>query len=170
MVHSTRNYYPLSNPGQLARAQPRRGSGGGGWSNCWSGSGGGGGGGGRSSGRSGVGRIGAKLLLVPRAHLLDRTAAARSPGSRYGRLNVLWPLRADHSWNYPHRGALHYQSELSQAHHSWNYPLPSIFKTIFCLNIFPRDREWSKQSSQSTNTTTPSCSSGHTQRYIYIKT
>ena len=31
-----------------------------------------------------------------------RTAAARSPGSRYGRLNVLWPLRANHSWNYPY--------------------------------------------------------------------
>jgi len=30
-----------------------------------------------------------------------RTAAARSPGSRYGRLNVLWPLRVNHSWNYP---------------------------------------------------------------------
>jgi hypothetical protein len=27
-----------------------------------------------------------------------RTAAARSPGSRYGRLNVLWPLRVNHSW------------------------------------------------------------------------
>ena len=30
-----------------------------------------------------------------------RTAAARSPGSRYGRLNVLSPLRANHSWTYP---------------------------------------------------------------------
>jgi hypothetical protein len=30
-----------------------------------------------------------------------RTAAARSPGSRYGRLNVLWPFRVNHSWTYP---------------------------------------------------------------------
>ena len=30
-----------------------------------------------------------------------RTAAARSLVSRYGRLNVLWPLRAHHSWTYP---------------------------------------------------------------------
>ena len=30
-----------------------------------------------------------------------RTAAARSLVSRYGRLNVLWPLRANHSWTYP---------------------------------------------------------------------
>ena len=30
-----------------------------------------------------------------------RTAVTRSPGSRYGRSNVLWPLRANHSWNYP---------------------------------------------------------------------
>jgi hypothetical protein len=67
-----------------------------------------------------------------------RTAAARSPGSRYGRLNVLWPLRADHSWNYPHRGALHYQSELSQAHHSWNYPLPSIFNNHFLFKYISK--------------------------------
>ena len=30
-----------------------------------------------------------------------RTAAARSPVSRYGRSIVLWPLRADQPWNYP---------------------------------------------------------------------
>ena len=30
-----------------------------------------------------------------------RTAAARSPGSRYGRLNVLWPFQVNHSWTYP---------------------------------------------------------------------
>jgi hypothetical protein len=30
-----------------------------------------------------------------------RTAAARSPVSRYGRSIVLWPLRANHSWDYP---------------------------------------------------------------------
>ena len=29
-----------------------------------------------------------------------RTAVTRSPRSRDGRLNVLWPLRANHSWNY----------------------------------------------------------------------
>ena len=33
------------------------------------------------------------------------TAPARSLVSRYGRLNVLWPLRAHHSWTYP-EGAL----------------------------------------------------------------
>jgi len=30
-----------------------------------------------------------------------RTAAARSPGSRYGRSNVLSPLRSDQPWTYP---------------------------------------------------------------------
>ena len=30
-----------------------------------------------------------------------RAAAARSPRSRYGRLNVLWPLRPHQPWNYP---------------------------------------------------------------------
>ena len=30
-----------------------------------------------------------------------RAAAARSPRSRYGRLNVLWPLRLYQPWNYP---------------------------------------------------------------------
>jgi hypothetical protein len=39
--------------------------------------------------------------IVPFLHS-KRTAAARSPGSRYGRLNVLWPLRVNHSWNYPY--------------------------------------------------------------------
>jgi hypothetical protein len=45
------------------------------------------------------------LSIVPFLYS-KRTAAARSPGSRYGRLNVLWPLRSHHSWNYPerHRG------------------------------------------------------------------
>ena len=33
-----------------------------------------------------------------------RTAMTRSPGSRYGRSNVLWPLRDHHSWNNPDRG------------------------------------------------------------------
>ena len=35
-----------------------------------------------------------------------RTAVARSLVSRFfadGRSNVLWPLRANHSWNYPRR-------------------------------------------------------------------
>ena len=33
-----------------------------------------------------------------------RTAVTRSLVSRYGRSNVLWPLRPDHSsWNYPGR-------------------------------------------------------------------
>ena len=30
-----------------------------------------------------------------------RTAVTRSPGSRYGRLNVLWPLRLYQPWNNP---------------------------------------------------------------------
>jgi hypothetical protein len=30
-----------------------------------------------------------------------RTAAARSPGSRYGRSIVLWPLRLYQPWTYP---------------------------------------------------------------------
>ena len=37
------------------------------------------------------------LSVVPFLYS-KRTAAARSLVSRYGRLNVLWPLRANHSW------------------------------------------------------------------------
>jgi len=40
------------------------------------------------------------LSIVPFLYS-KRTAAARSLVSRYGRLNVLWPLRANHSWTYP---------------------------------------------------------------------
>ena len=44
--------------------------------------------------------VGVSPSIVPFLYF-KRTAAARSPGSRYGRLNVLWPLRAHHSWTYP---------------------------------------------------------------------
>ena len=36
-----------------------------------------------------------------------RTAVTRSLVSRYGRSNVLWPLRDYHSWNNPHRDFQH---------------------------------------------------------------
>ena len=44
--------------------------------------------------------VGVSSTIVPFLYS-KRTAAARSPGSRYGRLNVLWPLRSDQPWTYP---------------------------------------------------------------------
>jgi hypothetical protein len=44
--------------------------------------------------------VGVSPSIVPFLYS-KRTAAARSPGSRYGRLNVLWPFQVNQPWNYP---------------------------------------------------------------------
>ena len=49
--------------------------------------------------------VGVSPSIVPFLYS-KRTAAARSLVSRYGRLNVLWPLRANHSWTYPSLSSL----------------------------------------------------------------
>jgi len=40
--------------------------------------------------------------IVPFLHS-KRTAAARSPGSRYRQSIVLWPFQVNQPWNYPER-------------------------------------------------------------------
>ena len=44
--------------------------------------------------------VGVSPSIVPFVYS-KRAAAARSPGSRYRRSSVLWPLRANQPWNYP---------------------------------------------------------------------